>query len=144
MNNNIQQQNHVSFQPQLPNTNQIQRSSLRDIYTGRRSRTLANGEEYSAAVLNNYSDAFLPKSHPENKHHSNVYGNGFKSIKGVFKPSNSQNPGSMTSLVSGLNSPILCAASSVHNQRQNRVNFSSFSNAGIGMNTNNSDSESYR
>ena len=42
-----------------------QRSSSKDIYSvnngGRKSRTLANGEEYSAVVLNNYSDPFSLK-----------------------------------------------------------------------------------
>ena len=153
MNNNIQQQNSTFLQQQQHPTNvdhrlnQIQRSSLKDIYCGRKSRTLANGEDYSSAVLNNYSDPFSPKSHPENKYHSNVYGSsGLKSIKGVFKINSSQNSqnGSMTSLLSGLNSPLLGSTSSGYNYRNRRTNPIALSNLGTAIDPNNSDAEGHK
>ena len=100
------------YQPQ-------QRSSLRDIYSGRKSQTLANGEDYSSVVLNNYSDPFTLKGQPDNRVASNIYGSGRRSIQNVFKPNTSQN-GSMTSLLSGLNSPLL-GSSHFPNSKNRRI-----------------------
>ena len=112
MNNNPQTNNpslHQQHRSYLDRLHPQQRSSLKDIYSGRRSQTLANGEDYSSVVLNNYSDPFTLKGQPENRPPSNIYGSGRRSIQNVFKTNSSQN-GSMTSLLSGMNSPLLGSA----------------------------------
>ena len=121
-----------------------QRSSSKDIYFvnngGRKSRTLANGEEYSAVVLNNYSDPFsLKKQQYENRVGLDVYGSGRKSIKPVFKTNSSQDSGSMTSLNSGFNSPLL--GSFNHNSKNKRINPMANPNMGIATDAAHSDTE---
>ena len=119
------QNNASRLQHQPPNIDRLQshqRSSLRDIYSGggRKSQTLANGEDFSAVALNNYSDPFSFRNQFEqNRIASNIYGSGRKSIKSVFKVNSSQDSGSMTSLLSGLNSPLLNYSN--HNSRAKKT-----------------------
>ena len=118
--------NNASRHPhQPPNIDRLQsqqRSSLRDIYSGggRKSQTLANGEDFTTVALNNYSDPFSFRNQFEqNRMASNIYGSGRKSIKSVFKVNSSQDSGSMTSLLSGLNSPLLNYSN--HNSRAKKT-----------------------
>ena len=141
MNNNVQQ-NHPTFHQQqhptyLDRLHPQQRSSLKDIYSGRKSQTLANGEDYSV-VLNNYSDPFTLKGQPDNRVASSIYGSGRRSIHNVFKPNSSQN-GSMTSLLSGLNSPLL-GSSHLQNSKNRRIS-SNNNPAAMTDSSNNSESD---
>ena len=142
MNNNVQQNQPAIYHQQHPSYldrfHPQQRSSLKDIYSGRKSQTLANGEDYSSVVLNNYSDPFTLKGHSDNRVASNIYGSGRRSIQNVFKANTSQN-GSMTSLLSGLNSPLLGSAHAP-NSKNRRIN--SNNNPGIMTDSsNNSESD---
>ena len=143
MNNNPQQTNpslHHQHPSIVDRFHPNQRSSLKDIYSGRKSQTLANGEDYSTVVLNNYSDPFSLKNPQENRIASSIYGSGRKSIKSVFKVNSSKDSGSMTSLLSGLNSPLLGSAN--HIPRNRRSNAPINPNMGMVTNSTNSDSES--
>ena len=147
-NNPIQHQNQSLFHtPELTQADPRllqgggQRSSLRDIYSSRRSKTIADGENYSPSILNNYNDdAFLPQQqfHLDNELIPNVYGNKLQNhpFKRMFKATSSQNSGSMTSLMSGLNSPLLSSNSSAsHNHRQNRTTLSQINSNNHILNT---------
>ena len=143
MNNNPQHTNpslHHQHSSIIDRIHPHQRSSLKDIYSARKSQTLANGEDYSTVVLNNYSDPFSLKHPQENRVASSIYGSGRKSIKNVFKVNSSKDSGSMTSLLSGLNSPVL--GSSNHIPRNRRINAPIKPNVGMVTDSTNSNSES--